>query len=196
MELPAGAALRTLWRQPPRDDDPSGLVTTCLDLHVAVPSSPRVLVLQFRTPLEPLADVLVDVFDAIAGTLRWPRGALWITSPAGPGTVNLRRHRRERRVGMGDRLRVDLGQLEDAGRSLDTLGDEFQRAGNLVDDARTAVGHDRLATRLASFADGWKVRREDLLEDMSHLAEMTQEAVRTYREVDAQLAAACEGDAG
>ena len=97
---------------------------------------------------------------------------------------------------MSDRLCVDLGQLEEAGRQLDTLGNEFQQAGNLVDDARTAVGHDRLATRLDSFADGWKVRREDLLEDMTHLAEMTQEAVRTYREVDAQLAGACEGGAG
>jgi hypothetical protein len=74
VDLPAGPALRTLWRQPPGDDDPSGLFTTCLDLHLAVPGAPRVLVLQFRTPMEPLADVLVEVFDAIAGTLRWAHG--------------------------------------------------------------------------------------------------------------------------
>ncbi|MCW2581864.1 MAG: hypothetical protein JWQ53_654, partial [Klenkia sp.] len=71
VDLPAGAAVRTFWRQPPGDDDPSGLVTTCLDLHLAVPRAPQVLVLQFRTPMEPLAEVLVEVFDAIAGTLRW-----------------------------------------------------------------------------------------------------------------------------
>lgn len=72
--LPAGPALRSLWRQPPSDDDPSGLVTTCLDVHVAVPHAPRVLVLQFRTPVEPLAEVLLEVFDAITGTLRWAPG--------------------------------------------------------------------------------------------------------------------------
>lgn len=74
VDLPAGPALRTLWRQPPGDDDSSGLVTTCLDVHVAVPRAPRVLAMQFRTPMEPLADVLVEVFDAIAGTLRWAPG--------------------------------------------------------------------------------------------------------------------------
>ena len=73
-DLAPGAALRSLWRQPPRDDDPSGLVTTCLDVHVAVPYAPRVLLLQFRTPVEPLAEVLVEVFDAITGTLRWAPG--------------------------------------------------------------------------------------------------------------------------
>lgn len=71
VDLPAGPGLRTLWRQPPGDDDPSGLVTTCLDVHLTVPGAPLVLVLQFRTPMEPLADALVEVFDAVAGTLRW-----------------------------------------------------------------------------------------------------------------------------
>ena len=68
--LPAGPALRTRWRETSVEgpDQPS---TTCLDLHVPVPSEPRVLLLQFRTPMEPLADALVEVFDAIAGTLRW-----------------------------------------------------------------------------------------------------------------------------
>lgn len=75
VELPAGAALRTLWRQPPGDDDLSGLAATCLDVHLAVPHAPRVLVLQFRTPMEPLAEVLVEVFDAVAGTLRWAPGS-------------------------------------------------------------------------------------------------------------------------
>jgi hypothetical protein len=37
------------------------------------------------------------------------------------------------------------------------------------------------------------VRREDLLEDMTHLAGMTHDAVKTYREVDDQLATAFQG---
>ncbi|MCW2581865.1 MAG: hypothetical protein JWQ53_655 [Klenkia sp.] len=96
---------------------------------------------------------------------------------------------------MSDRLRVDLGQLEEAARQLDSVGHEFQQAGNLVDDARSAVGHDGLAAQLDHFADGWKVRREDLLEDMTRLAGMTHEAVRTYRDVDDDLASAFEGTA-
>ena len=97
---------------------------------------------------------------------------------------------------MTDRLCVDLGQLEEAARQLDSLGHEFQQAGNLADDARSAVGHPGLAARLDHFADGWQVRREDLLEDMTRLAEMTDEAVRTSRDVDRDLAAAVEGGAG
>jgi hypothetical protein len=78
VELPAGTALRTAWREPSprlsRTDDGAQLpATTCLDLHLPVPDAPRVLLLQFRTPMEPLADVLVELFDAIAETLRWTR---------------------------------------------------------------------------------------------------------------------------
>jgi hypothetical protein len=28
--------------------------------------------LNFSTPMEPIADTMVELFDAIAGTLRWP----------------------------------------------------------------------------------------------------------------------------
>jgi hypothetical protein len=78
-QLPAGSGLRTGWRQPPGaigdpspdDDLDAGLATTCIDLHVPVPGAQRVLLLQFRTQLEPLADALVELFDAVATTLRW-----------------------------------------------------------------------------------------------------------------------------
>ena len=93
---------------------------------------------------------------------------------------------------MTDSLRVDLAMLEEAGGQLDVLGREFQRAGDIADDARAAVGHPRLASRIGEFVDGWKVRREDLLEDMTYLAEMTHEAARTYKQVDDELAAALE----
>ena len=95
---------------------------------------------------------------------------------------------------MSDRLRCDLDQLRAAGDQLDVLGREFQHAGQTADDARAAVGHAGLADRLDSFAAGWKVRREDLLEDMTHLAEMTHAAVATYKDVDDQLAAGLRGE--
>lgn len=86
--LPAGPALRAQWRQESEQEDQPA--TTCLDLHVPVPQHPRVLLLQFRTPMEPLAAALVEVFDAVATTLRWastrpadeePDGADVVTIP-------------------------------------------------------------------------------------------------------------------
>lgn len=94
---------------------------------------------------------------------------------------------------MSDHLRCDVTQLEEAAAQLDALGTAFQRAGDVADDARAAVGHPRLAARVGEFADGWEVRREDLLEDMTYLAEMTHEAASTYRQVDDELAAGIEG---
>jgi hypothetical protein len=60
--LPAGQAVRVRSFDSP---------VTTLDVHVPVPGSSAYLVLSFSTPLAPLADALVAMFDAIAGTLRW-----------------------------------------------------------------------------------------------------------------------------
>ncbi len=94
---------------------------------------------------------------------------------------------------MSDHLRCDLDQLEEAADQLSAIGREFQRAGDNADDARAAVGHAGLAARLDHFAEGWRIRREDLLDDMTHLADLTREAAETYRRVDDELAAALEG---
>ncbi len=61
-ELPAGQAVRVRSHDPP---------VTSLDIHVPVPGSSAYLLLSFSTPLAPLADALVGMFDAITGTLRW-----------------------------------------------------------------------------------------------------------------------------
>jgi hypothetical protein len=72
-DLPAGPAVRTRRRTVPPGDDPSGniLPVTNLDLFVPVPASGSYLVLAFSTNLDPLADSMVSLFDAIAGTLQW-----------------------------------------------------------------------------------------------------------------------------
>jgi hypothetical protein len=44
---------------------------TRLDYIVPVPGRAGLLTLSFATPAEPLADALVNLFDAIAGSLRW-----------------------------------------------------------------------------------------------------------------------------
>ena len=73
VDLPSGTAVRTRRRNVPEPDDPSGntLPVTNLDIYLPVPSSDRYLVLAFSTNLDPLADAMVELFDAIARTLRW-----------------------------------------------------------------------------------------------------------------------------
>lgn len=44
---------------------------TRLDYIVPVPGRAGLLTLSFATSAEPLADALVNLFDAIAGSLRW-----------------------------------------------------------------------------------------------------------------------------
>jgi hypothetical protein len=62
LDLPAGQAVRVRSEDPP---------VTSLDIHIPIPGSSAYLLLSFSTPLAPLADALVGMFDAIAGTLRW-----------------------------------------------------------------------------------------------------------------------------
>ncbi|MFF3379736.1 hypothetical protein ACFYXF_43140 [Streptomyces sp. NPDC002680] len=46
---------------------------TIVEYFVPVPDRDEVLMLTFSTPLEPVADAMVGLFDAVAGTLRWQR---------------------------------------------------------------------------------------------------------------------------
>jgi hypothetical protein len=72
-DLPAGPAVRHLYRRRPAPDDPDGnkLLVTHLDVYLAVPQSGQRLLLSFSTPMEPLAEALVTLFDSIARTLQW-----------------------------------------------------------------------------------------------------------------------------
>jgi hypothetical protein len=72
-DLPAGPAVRHLYRRRPAADDPDGnkLTVTHLDVYLAVPHADQRLLLSFSTPMEPLADALVGLFDSIARTLQW-----------------------------------------------------------------------------------------------------------------------------
>ena len=48
---------------------------TIVEYFVPVPDRDEVLMLTFSTPLEPIADSMVELFDAVAGTLRWQKKA-------------------------------------------------------------------------------------------------------------------------
>lgn len=47
------------------------LPTTLLTYYVPVPATERWLMLNFSTPMDSLADQLVELFDTVAGTLYW-----------------------------------------------------------------------------------------------------------------------------
>lgn len=72
-DLPAGPAVRHLYRRRPAPDDPDGnkLTVTHLDVYLAVPNAEQRLLLSFSTPMEPLAEALVGLFDSITRTLQW-----------------------------------------------------------------------------------------------------------------------------
>ncbi|MFF4304068.1 hypothetical protein [Streptomyces sp. NPDC001601] len=73
VDLPAGPAVRHRYLRRPAADDPDGnkLAVTHLDVYLAVPNSDQRLLLSFSTPMEPLADALLGLFDAVARTLQW-----------------------------------------------------------------------------------------------------------------------------
>ncbi|MEU6555635.1 hypothetical protein ABZ915_36115 [Streptomyces sp. NPDC046915] len=76
-ELPSGEAVRVrrLTTQPEPDADASAPNeshrSVSVEYHVPVPGTTAFLLLTFSTPLEPIADAMAELFDAIAGSLTW-----------------------------------------------------------------------------------------------------------------------------
>ncbi|MFG2649784.1 hypothetical protein [Streptomyces sp. NPDC048436] len=74
VNLPAaGQAVRQRRREAP---DPSAqlgntLPNTLLTYYVPIPATKSWLLLNFSTPMDPLADQMVELFDVVAGTLHW-----------------------------------------------------------------------------------------------------------------------------
>lgn len=69
----AGSAVRIRRREAPDPETQMGntLPTTTLAYYVPIPATKRWLMLNFSTPVDPLADRMVDLFDTVAGTLHW-----------------------------------------------------------------------------------------------------------------------------
>ncbi|MFI8169293.1 hypothetical protein ACIGAN_23415 [Streptomyces sp. NPDC085931] len=72
--LPAvGRVARVLRRERTKQSRKLGseFQDTVVEYFVPVPGRDEVLMLTFSTPLEPIADAMVGLFDAVAATLRW-----------------------------------------------------------------------------------------------------------------------------
>lgn len=74
-ELPCGPAVRCRRQELSEDarelGQPGDRPTTVLDVYLPVPGSGAWLLLTFSTPVPELADAQVEMFDAIAASLRW-----------------------------------------------------------------------------------------------------------------------------
>ncbi|MFF7375647.1 hypothetical protein ACIP4Q_11250 [Streptomyces massasporeus] len=72
--LPAvGRVARVLRRERTKQSRKLGseFEDTVVEYFVPVPDRDEVLMLTFSTPLEPIADAMAELFDAVAATLRW-----------------------------------------------------------------------------------------------------------------------------
>jgi len=69
----AGRAVRHRCREAANPAKQMGntLPTTTLTYYVPIPTTVRWLLLNFSTPVDPLADQMVRLFDTVAGTLHW-----------------------------------------------------------------------------------------------------------------------------
>ncbi|MFJ3756878.1 hypothetical protein [Streptomyces sp. NPDC090080] len=73
-QLPAaGTAVRSRRREDgdPRTQLGNTMPTTTVTYYVPIPASERWLMLTFSTPVDPLADQMVELFDTVARTLHW-----------------------------------------------------------------------------------------------------------------------------
>lgn len=73
-DLPAGRAVRSRVTERFKDTRRMGSVfkDTLLQYYIPLPGEPEMLLLSFGSPLEPLAEAMTELFDAIAGSVRWP----------------------------------------------------------------------------------------------------------------------------
>lgn len=74
LEVAGALAARVRRREPVTDADghSSGeLAVTRLQVYVPVPNTTEMLLLSFSTPMDPIANAMVALFDAIAASLDW-----------------------------------------------------------------------------------------------------------------------------
>jgi uncharacterized protein YukE len=85
-----------------------------------------------------------------------------------------------------------MDALRDLAKDLKTIADEFKDADGNSDDAAQATGHDELAGKVRDFADKWRIKRQDMTENVVKLQGIIQQIVDTFGKVDADLAKALE----
>lgn len=89
-------------------------------------------------------------------------------------------------------LKIDMASLKGLAADLKTISDEFKNADNNSEDAADATGHDELRDKVQDFADKWRVKRDEMGENVTKLQGVLQSIVDTFTQVDEGLAKALE----
>lgn len=92
-------------------------------------------------------------------------------------------------------LVLDMNQLKQLADDLKAITKELEDADSNASSAAEATGHDELRDRVNDFADKWRVKRGDMLKDVSNLSGMISTIVENFGQVDKDLAKALEGAA-
>lgn len=92
-------------------------------------------------------------------------------------------------------LVLDMNQLTQLAEDLKAITEELQDADSNASEAADATGHDDLRNKVNDFADKWRIKREDMLKDVSNLSGMITTIVENFGQVDNDLAKALEGSA-
>ncbi|MGH9247018.1 MAG: hypothetical protein ACRD29_22405 [Acidimicrobiales bacterium] len=93
---------------------------------------------------------------------------------------------------MGVQFTVDYRALDEMAGQLMGLTCEFDGLEDVVEGYQAAVGHDRLADRLDSFASNWSDERRKMKESMEAVAGYADAAADAYRDTEGQLCDAFE----
>lgn len=91
-------------------------------------------------------------------------------------------------MGNPDRLKVDLGGLEDFASNLDAVRTTMNGTRKLFESYEAKLGSGKVADALDSFEHNWKDGRKEIDGHLEGLAKMANTAVREIRKADKQLA--------
>ena len=89
-------------------------------------------------------------------------------------------------------LSIDMETLRTLADDLASIKREFENADENASAAAEATGHDGLQDRVNEFADKWRIKREDMMADLTTLADVIRQVTDTFTQVDADLARALE----
>ncbi|WP_454085212.1 hypothetical protein [Georgenia sp. Marseille-Q6866] len=91
-------------------------------------------------------------------------------------------------------VQVDTELLKEAGAQLRNVVETFTYAKDDAHALADHVGHGGLAKRVRNFADNWQSRRQDMLETIGTLGDVSEGVGIAFDEWDAQLARAVSVD--
>lgn len=87
-------------------------------------------------------------------------------------------------------LRIDTDRMRSVGSDLGRIAGEFESANANTADLADAIGHDRLAEAVGSFARSWDDTREAMTGGIKGLGEASTTIADAFTQVDSDLARA------